>query len=48
MAQEMTDKLNKANDTVQFDASFECANLDQVRKKESKVYDIWLRNDTNG
>ena len=31
MAIEMTDRLNRQPETVIFDASFECANLEQVR-----------------
>jgi hypothetical protein len=48
IAQEMTDAINKPKEIVYFDASFECANLDQVRCREPKVYDCWMRNDTNG
>lgn len=45
IAAEMNEKVNA---TVSFDASFECANLEQVRQREPKVFDIWMRNDTNG
>jgi hypothetical protein len=45
IAAEMNDKVNA---TVSFDASFECANLEQVRQREPKVFDVWMRNDTNG
>lgn len=31
MAVEMTDRITRQPETVTFDASFECANLDQVR-----------------
>ena len=48
MAVEMTDRITRQPETVTFDASFECANLDQVRQREPKVFDIWMRNDTNG
>ena len=33
---------------VIFDGNFECANIEQVRLREPGVYDIWMRNDTNG
>lgn len=33
---------------VKFDGSFECANVEQVRQRELKVFDVWIRNDTNG
>lgn len=33
---------------VIFDGNFECANIEQVRLRDSGVYDIWMRNDTNG
>ena len=46
LAIEMTEKLSQPQ--VTFDASFECANLDQVRQREPKVFDVWMRNDTNG
>ena len=35
-------------DAVIFDGNFECANIDQVRKRDNKTYDVWMRNDTNG
>jgi hypothetical protein len=34
-------------ETLQFDANFECANIEQVRQRDAKHYDIWMRNDTN-
>ena len=38
----------KSTDGVIFDGNFECANIEQVRVREPKVFDIWMRNDTNG
>ena len=35
-------------DSVSFDADFECANVDQIRRKSANVYDVFIRNDTNG
>ena len=31
-----------------FDSAFECGNIDQVRQRSPKEFDIWMRNDTNG
>lgn len=31
-----------------FDGNFECANIDQVRQKDTRLFDIFIRNDTNG
>ena len=31
-----------------FDSGFECGNIDQVRQRSHKEFDIWMRNDTNG
>jgi len=33
---------------VQFDGNFECANIEQVRRRGNCLYDIWMRNDSNG
>jgi hypothetical protein len=44
----MTEAINKPKDNVIFDASFECANLDQARQRSGRVYDLFMRNDTNG
>ena len=35
-------------DLLLFDGNFECANIDQVRKRGNCVYDIFMRNDSNG
>ena len=35
-------------DCVTFDADFECANVDQIRRKSMNVYDVFIRNDSNG
>ena len=35
-------------DTVTFDADFECANVDQIRRKNMHTYDVFIRNDSNG
>ena len=40
-------KTNTGTDII-FDCDFECGNIDQVRQKTAKTYDIWMRNDTNG
>lgn len=40
------DALNK--DVVVFEGSFECANIEQVRRKEPYSFDVFMRNDTNG
>jgi len=37
-----------ATEIVRFDGNFECANIEQVRQREAKTYDVWIRNDTNG
>lgn len=36
------------NDIVTFDADFECANCDQVRRRGPTTFDVFIRNDTNG
>lgn len=33
---------------IEFDADFECGNIDQVRQRSPVEYDLWMRNDTNG
>ena len=33
--------------SVKFDADFECANLEQVRMRDSNWFDLWVRSDTN-
>ena len=33
---------------MKFDSNFECGNLDTVREKEANIYDILIRNDSNG
>jgi len=33
---------------IHFDGNFECANIDQVRKRGNCVYDIFMRNDSYG
>ena len=51
IAKEMTDEINnptKPKDIVHFDASFECGNIDQIRMREPRSYDCFMRNDTNG
>ena len=35
-------------DAVTFDADFECSNVDQIRRKSMNVYDVFIRNDSNG
>ena len=42
------DKWLAARSQVLFDADFESANIEQVRLREKGVYDIWIRNDSNG
>lgn len=44
----MTDAINKPKDSVVFDASFECGNLDQVKYVEPRVYHAFMRLDTCG
>lgn len=34
MATNITDEINNPEEVMTFDASFECANLEQVRQKE--------------
>ena len=35
-------------DSVIFDADFECANVDQIRRRSMNVYYVFIRNDSNG
>ena len=40
-------KLEAERKQVEFDASFECANLESVRRKKKGEYDIFIRSDSN-
>jgi hypothetical protein len=33
---------------VVFEGSFECANIEQVRRRDPHCFDVWMRNDSNG
>ena len=45
----VVEKENRFNsDLVKFDGNFECANIEQVRRRDGKTYDVWMRNDSNG
>lgn len=35
-------------DLISFDGNFECANIEQVRRRGTCQYDIFMRNDSNG
>ena len=36
------------NDLVTFDGDFECANIEQVRRRNVHTFDVFMRNDSNG
>ena len=40
--------MQAEKNVVTFDADFECANIEQIRRKEKGVYDIFVRADSNG
>ena len=42
------EKMQATKFVVRFDADFESANLEQVRRKAKGVYDVFIRNDSNG
>ena len=38
----------KFQDLIKFDGDFECANIEMVRQRDPRCFDVWMRNDTNG
>ena len=36
------------NDVISFDGDFECANIEQVRRRNQTTFDVFMRNDSNG
>ena len=42
------DAISPENSLLVFDGDFESANIDQVRKRDNRTYEVWIRDDTNG